>query len=270
MKKLIHIFCFTLLLSSCNEYQKALNSDDVAEKFRMGEVKYNSGKYAKANRLFAQIVPNYRGKPQAEKLMFMYASSFYQMEDYYLASYQFERFATSYPSSDKVEEAEFLSAKSKYLISPVHSKDQTETKEAIQKFQLFINSYPESEFLAEANSLVKELDGKLEQKAYEIAYQYYLTVEYTRDYNAAIKAFDNFIYEFPGSKLRENALFYRLDSAYQLALNSVEHKKQERLETAKSYYESFVSKYTESEHLDDTKDMLENIEQELEHYSNKS
>ena len=270
MKKLIHIFCFTLLLSSCNEYQKALNSDDVAEKFKVGEEIYNNEKYAKANRLFAQIVPNYRGKPQAEKLMYLYASTFYHMEDYYLASYQYERFATSYPNSDKVEEAEFLSAKSKYLISPVYSKDQTETKEAIQKFQLFINSYPESEYLAEANELVKELDGKLERKAYEIAYQYYLTVQYTRDYNAAIKAFDNFIYEFPGSKLRESALFYRLDSAYNLALNSVEYKKQERLETAKSYYQSFVTKYTESEYLEDTEDMLENLEEQLEFYTNKS
>ena len=270
MKKLLYILLFGSILSSCNEYHKALNSEDVAVKFSAGESLYNKEKYAKANRLFAQIVPSYRGKPQAEKLMYLYANSFYYMEDFYLASYQFERFATSYPDSDKVEEAEFLSAKSKYLISPTYSKEQHETKEAIQKFQLFLNAYPDSEFTAEANQMAKELDGKLEQKSYDIAYQYYKTVGYTRDYRAAIKSFDNFIFDFPGSKLREQALFYRLDSAYSLAINSVENKKLERLETAKTYYLSFVSKYSSSEHLEDKGDMLENIEEELKKYSTKS
>jgi len=270
MKRLLYILLIGSILSSCSEYQKALNSEDVAAKFTVGEALYNKGKFTKANRLFEQIIPQYRGKPQAEKLMYLHADSYYQMKDYYLAGYRFEQFATSYPKSDKVEEAEFLSAKSKYMLSPIYTKEQHETKEAIQKFQVFINSYPDSEYLEEANKMVQELDGKLEQKTYDIAYQYYKTVGYTRDYKAAIKAFDNFIFEFPGSKLREDALFYRLDSAYNLAINSVERKKKERLQTAKTYYHSFVNKYAESKYIDDTKDMLENIEEGLKKYSTKS
>ena len=82
----------------------------------MGEALYNEGKYAKANRLFAQIVPEYRGKPQAQKLMYLYAQTFYKMKDYYISSYRFERFATAYPKSEKLEEALFLSAQSYYMI----------------------------------------------------------------------------------------------------------------------------------------------------------
>ena len=270
MKKLFYILLTCSLLSSCNEYQKALNGDDIAEKFRVGEAMYDAGKYQKANKVFAQIVPNYRGKPQAEKLMFLYSDTFYKMEDYHISAYQFEKFASSYPNSEKVEEAEFLSAKSSYMLSPIYSKEQHETKAAIDKFQLFINDYPESVHLEDANRMVKELDFKLEQKAFNIAYQYYKTVDYTRDYNAAIKAFDNFILDFPGSSLREEALFYRLDSAYNLAINSVEWKKQKRLETAKSYYNSFVTLYADSEHIEETEGMLESIEEALKKYSTKS
>ena len=239
MKKIIYILFATVVFSSCSEYQKALKAEDIATKFKMGETLYNDGKYAKANRLFAQIVPNYRGKPQAEKLMYLYSNTFYKMKDYYLAGYQFERFASSYPKSEKVEEASFTSAKSYYMLSPVYTKDQKDTKEAIEKLQLFINLYPESEYLAEANTLIKELDFKLEQKAYSIAKQY----NHVTDYEASIKSFDNFIFDFPGSSLREDALFYRLDSAYQLAINSVEYKKQNRLAIAKSYYNSFKNNY---------------------------
>ncbi|WP_055443535.1 outer membrane protein assembly factor BamD [Lacinutrix himadriensis] len=270
MNRLIYIVLVGLVLSSCSPYQKAINSEDIAVKFKVGEDMYNKEKYMKASRLFEQIMPQYRGKPQAEKLSFLHADSYFKSKEYYLAGYQFDRFAAAYPKSEKAEEAEFLSAKSSYMLSPLYTKEQHATKDAIEKFQLFINAYPESPFLEEANKLVHELDGKLEQKSFDIAYQYYKTVEYTRDYNAAIKAFDNFIFEFPGSKLRETALFYRLDSAYNLAINSVERKKEDRLVKAKTYYLSFVNKYTNSEYIDDTKNMLENLEEELKKYSTKS
>ncbi|HLV37967.1 outer membrane protein assembly factor BamD [Xanthomarina sp.] len=270
MKKLFYLFITFTVLSSCSQYQKALKRPDIAEKFRLGEELYNKGKYAKANKLFAQIVPNYRGKPQAEKLMFLYSNTFYEMHDYYLASYQFERFVASYPESEKVDEAAFLSGKSAYMLSPVFSKDQTETKEALEKLQVFINLFPDSEYLAEANKLVQELDFKLEKKAFEIAKQYNTIAGYTADYNASIKAFDNFILEFPGSVYREDAFYYKLDSAYKVAMNSVESKKQERLEKAKVHYNNYKKNYSNSERMEEANEMIEDIVKELEKYSTKS
>ncbi|WP_298238894.1 outer membrane protein assembly factor BamD [uncultured Algibacter sp.] len=266
MKKSLYILLAFIVLSSCSEYQKVLKAEEIAPKFKMGEDLYNEGKYAKANRLFAQIVPNYRGKPQAEKLMYLYSNSFYKMNDYYVAGYQFERFATSYPKSEKVEEASFLSAKSYYMLSPAYTKDQKETKEAIEKLQNFINLFPDSEYLKEASDLVQELDFKLEKKAYSIAKQY----NRISDYPASIKSFDNFIFEFPGSSLREDALFYKLDSSFKLAVNSVESKKEERLKEAKITCNTFIKTYKNSEHIEDVNNMAVEIDNELKNYSNKS
>ncbi|GAA4885578.1 outer membrane protein assembly factor BamD [Flaviramulus aquimarinus] len=278
MNKLFYILITFAVLSSCSEYQKALKADGegaIAEKFKMGEALYKEGKFAKANRLFAQIVPDYRGKPQAEKLMYLYSNSFYQMKDYYVSGYQFERFASSYPKSEKLEEATFLSAKSAYMLSPVYTKDQTETKEAIEKLQEYINVYPDSEYASEASKLVQELDFKLEKKAYSIAKQY----NHISDYPASVRSFDNFVFEFPGSVLREDALFYRLDSAYKLAMNSIEYKnslngiiplKRNRLKEAKEYSESFVKSYINSKYLEDVNAMVADIDEELKGYSTKS
>ncbi|NMH89444.1 outer membrane protein assembly factor BamD [Flavivirga algicola] len=275
MKKLFYILIIFAVFSSCSEYQKALKSESIADKFKLGETLYNEGKFSKANRLFAQIVPNYRGKPQAEKLMYLYSNSFYKMKDYYISGYQFERFVTSYPKSEKLEEASFLSAKSYYMLSPVYSKDQKETKEAIEKLQEFINLFPESEHLSEANKLVKELDFKLEKKAFSIAKQY----NQISDFPASIKSFDNFVFDFPGSELREEALFYRLDSAFKLAINSREYKKtldgivplkKNRLKTAKEYYASFKKLYADSKYIEDADDMATTLDEELKSYSTKS
>lgn len=266
MKNLFYILLTFLMLTSCSEYQKALKSEDIALKFKKGEELYNAGKYSKANRLFEQIIPSYRGKPQAEKLMYLNANASYEMEDYYVSSYHFERFVSAYPESEKLEEATFKSAKSYYQMSPVYSKDQAATITALEKLQEFVNIFPESEHLSEANELVKELDFKLEKKAYEIAKQY----NHISDFKASIAAFDSFIIDFPGAQLREDALYYRFDSAYQLALKSVEYKKEERLEIAKKYYMSFKKNYANSQYLEKATDKLNDIEQELENYSTKS
>ncbi|MEW4924204.1 outer membrane protein assembly factor BamD [Algibacter sp. 2305UL17-15] len=275
MKYVFSILVLACLFSSCSEYQKVLKSEDIATKFKFGDSLYKQGKYDKANRLFAQIVPNYKGKPQAEKLMYLYSKTFYHMKDYYVSGYQFERFVSSYPKSEKKEEAAFLSAKSYYMLSPRYSKDQKETKDAIEKIQEFINVYPNSEYVAEANTLVKELDFKLEKKAFEIAKQY----NHISDFKASIKSFDNFVFQFPGSPLREDALFYRLDAAYKLAVNSIEYKKtaagivklkKTRLEQAKEYYSAFKKAYANSKYIADAEKMASELDKELETYSAKS
>lgn len=266
MKKILYILAIVSVISSCSDFQSALKSEDVATKFKLGEELYNEGKFLKANKLFVQIVPNYRGKPQAEKLMYMYSKTFYEMEDYVLAGYQFERFEQAYANSEKVEEASFLSAKSYYNLSPVYTKEQSDTKEALEKLQAFINKYPNSTYLSEANTLVKELEFKLEQKAFGIAKQY----NHISDYKSSIKSFDNFIVDFPGSTLRKDALYYRLDSAYRLAMNSVEKLKEERLKTAKSYLNSYNEKYADEEHIKDLEIIKSDLEESLQQYNTKS
>ncbi|WP_406684130.1 outer membrane protein assembly factor BamD [Seonamhaeicola sp. MEBiC1930] len=284
MSKYFYLIISLVILCSCNEYQKVLKASGegaTGNKYTMADSLYTAGKYAKANRLFSQIVPEYRGKPQAQKLMFLYADTYYKMKDYYISSYRFEQFTTAYPDSEKLEEAAFLAAKSYYMLSPVFSKDQTETKEAIEKLQEFINLFPDSEYLAEANKMVKELDYKLEKKAFSIAKQYSdIAPGFTLDYTAAIRSFDNFLYDFPGSSLREDALFYRLDAVYKQAMNSIEYKntrvegfvhlRKERLDNAKEYSSSFIKIYPESKYIEQVNLMGKAVDEELKNYSIKS
>ncbi|WP_299782551.1 outer membrane protein assembly factor BamD [uncultured Formosa sp.] len=266
MGKYLYILFAFIVLSSCSEYQKTLKATDIGKKFKMGEELYDQGEFAKANKLFSQIVPSYRGKPQAEKLMYMYAQSYYGLKDYFVSGYQFERFADSYPKSEKLEEASFLAAKSYYKLSPVYSKDQSDTKEAMEKLQLFINRFPKSEYVSEASGYIRELDEKLERKAFEIAKQY----NTIQDYQASIKSFDNFLFEFPGSSLREEAMYYRFDASYKLAIYSIERKKEERLQSADSYYKDLMKGFSETQFSESAVKMHEEIVEGLKKYSTKS
>jgi len=263
MKKFLALFAVIVFLSSCSEYQKALKSEDIAVKFVSATKMYEAKKYNKAIRLFEQIAPVYKGKPSAEKMFYMYSQSLYKTEQYYLAGYQFESFVASYPKSEKIEEASFLGAKSFSYLSPVYSLDQTDTYKAVDKLQNYIDTYPEGQNMVEANLLVKNLREKLEKKAYENA-KIYNTIS---DYKAAIVALDNFIINFPGTPYKEKALFYKLDSAYLLAINSVASKMKERLENAKGAYSSLIKFKADTEYKSKADEMLARIENDLKQFS---
>ena len=261
--KMLKVYFYLLLgiiVCSCSDYQKLLNSDDTSAKYKEAEVYYKNGEYRKANRLFEQIIPKYRGKPQAQRIIFFFADSYFQIKSYYLAAYQYENFIKSYPKSQRVQEASFKAAMSYYFQSPKFSLDQDDTNTAIEKLQVFLNLYPNSEYADRANQMIAELQEKIEKKNFEIAKQYYTI----RDYKAAIKANDNFISSFPGTKFREEALYTKFISSYQIAINSINTKKEDRLEDLIQQFNTIIRYYPESLFLDDLEKKMEKVNLDIE------
>ncbi|MGY5847990.1 outer membrane protein assembly factor BamD [Salegentibacter sp. HM20] len=268
-KKAILVIGVALLSLSCSEYQKVLRSEDTGLKYTTAEKLYNEAqeensnkKYRKAARLLEQIAPEYRGKPQGEKLSFLFADSYYQLGDYYLSSYQFERFIQSYPNSQRLEEAAYKKAISHYHNSPRYDLDQADTNKAIGELQNYIDTFPDGEFVDDANEKVAELRTKLEKKAYEIAKQYH----HTENYVAAMTAFTNFIADYPGSPFRELAYYYRFDSAYQYAINSYRNLMEERLAQAETYAKSYKKYFPEGEYNTIVNTASEDINSRLQNF----
>ncbi len=269
MKKGILVLGLLMVTLSCSEYQKLLKSEETAPKYTAAEQLYNEGKeedsnkkLKKALRLLEQIEPEFRGKPQGERLVFLLADTYYQLGDYFNSPFQFERFLQLYPDSQKAEEASYKVAASYFYRSPRYNLDQTDTRKAVEELQIYLNTYPEGEFNEEANKMATELRVKLERKAYEIAKQYH----HTEYYKAAIASFDNFIANYPGSPFREAAYYYRFDSAYRLAINSFEVLMEERLNQAKEFYKSYKKYYPEGEYTPQLEDALLEIDKSLQNF----
>ncbi len=269
MKKGILILGLLLVTVSCSEYQKLLKSTETAPKYAAAEELYNEGieedsnnKLKKALRLFEEIEPEFRGKPQGERLVFLVADTYYQLEDYYNAPFQFERFLQLYPNSQKAPEASFKAAASYFYRSPRYDLDQTDTRKAVDELQVYLNNYPDGEFSEAANGMATELRVKLEKKAYEIAKQYH----HTEYYKAAIASFDNFISDYPGSPFREAAYYYRFDSAYKLAINSFQVLMEDRLVEATEFYKAYKKYYPEGEYISQLEDSRTEIEKRLQNF----
>nr|WP_299340814.1 outer membrane protein assembly factor BamD [Allomuricauda sp.] len=271
MRYILSLLVFSFLFVGCSEYQKVLKEDDIKAKYELAEKLYNEGDYKRAQRLFEQIAPRYAGRPQGERVIFFFADTYFKNGDYYLSGYQFERFAKSYPKSDKIQEATFLGAKSYYMLSPRYSLDQTDTDKALSKLQVFINTYPESEYFEEANTMAKELTSKKEKKQLEIAKQFNKLGEFNYPILiSAITALDNFITDNPGSIYREEALYYRIEATTNLALNSTENRKKERLEEAEDSYNTLMRYFPESKFKKKADDLIAKIQKELNTYETAS
>jgi len=233
-----------LVVSACSDYNKILKSTDYEFKLKKAVEYYEAGEYVKAGTLFQELVNIYRGTSRADQIYYHYAKSMMGQKDYLMANHYFKSLLKEFPGSQYAEEAQFMAGYCSYLLSPKPRLDQTVTKEAIESLQLYINLYPYSERVDEANRLIDELMDKLVYKSYLNARLYYDF----ENFKAAVVALGNSLKEYPDSQYREELMYMLLKSKYLLAVNSVEDKKQERLSSALDEYFSFVDEYPESKY----------------------
>jgi outer membrane protein assembly factor BamD len=243
--RLAIILSFLCIGLSCSKYQKLLKSDDHELKYTRAIELYDAGEYGKSITLLTDIIPVFRGTARAEQMNYYYAMAHFKLRDYTLASHYFRSFATGFPNSEHVEEFLYLSAYSKYLESPRPSLDQTSTMVAIQELQAFINRFPSSVRVAEANNLIDELRLKLETKRYDTAVMYYRIM----DYVAAATTFASLIRDFPDTKFKEEAFFYIIQSHYDFAINSIPARQTERFQEVIQAYNRLIRNYPESQYL---------------------
>jgi len=259
MYRILIILFMSSILLSCNEYQKLLNStDNDTDKYNAAEKYYNDGEFRRANALIEQLIPSYRGKPQGERLVFFFADSYFQTKLYYSAAIQFENFIKSYPNSQRIQEAYFMEAKSYYMLSPLYTLDQDDTYTGIDKLQVFINRFPNSEYVSEALELMNDLQNKLEEKDFEISKQYYTI----RDYTSAIKALDNFVADNPGTIFREEALYFKWLSQFEIAINSIESRIVDRVSELERSLDNFLRNYPDTIFIEDLSEKI-NIAKQL-------
>ncbi len=258
------IFSLLFLTFSCSEFNKVLKSDDNEYKKTKAIEYYEKGEYLNAVTILEEIIPFYRLSTDGEKLYYYYCKGNYYLGDYYLASYYFRKFINQYPNSKYVEECQYLSAMCSVHNSPEYALDQTETLNALDQLQIFIDMYPKSPLIDTCNLIMDNLHFKLETKKFESAKLYY----HTENFKAAVYAFDKVLDDYPATRYREEVIYYAVLSRYKLAINSIETKKLERLNDTLKTYRKFVAEFPDSPKVKDLKLLIDKVEKEIELINN--
>lgn len=249
----------------CSEYNKVLKSTDVELKYTKSVEYYNNGECFKSLALLEELIGLTRGTQRAEDVYYYYAQSQYCTKDYYLANYYLKSFAKTFSNSPRAEECQFQAAMCSYKLSPTYSLDQLDTRNAIDEFQLFLDTYPKSALRDSANKMINILNAKIELKEFEVARQYYKTLKY----KAAVQALKQFAVDYPSSQYKEEALFMIVVSNFEYASASIENKKLERLMATNESYLTFAAAFPESKWLKEAETYYRKSSDEIEKLKNK-
>ena len=253
-----------LLFSSCkSEFEKVRASGDTELLYKTAYQYYEEEEYLKAQTLFELLIGAYRGKKELEDIYFKYADTYYKLDRYILAAYYFKSFTTTFPTSSKREDADFMVAYSNYQMAPNYRLDQTFANKAIESFQEYINTYPESEKVPEANKLIDRMRLIMEAKAFETAELYYNL----KQYQAALVSYENVLKEFPETTNAEKVRYKLVKAAYEMGVNSVYSKREKRLQEAEKIASEFLGKYTNSDYRKEVEDLYQNTQKRLKDFS---
>ena len=238
---------FSLAVSSCSEYTKLQKSGDNDLKFAKAKEYYEKGKYLNAASLLESVVHSFRGTEKGEEALFLLAKCHLMNEDYMTARSYFSGYHRSYPRGRYAEQSKFYVGYCYYKDSPEVKLDQTSTKKAVEELSLFIDIYPQSAKVPEAQSIIQEMNDKLAYKAYLSAKLYFNLGNYMgNNYLSCVIAANNAIKAFPESIHREELSFLILKAKFLQAEESVDEKRADRYrETVDEYY-NFTNEFPES------------------------
>ncbi len=256
MKKgLLMVGVFALLLSSCaNELNSVYKSSDYDYRYEYAKQCFALGKYSTAENLLMDLITLKKGTDEAQESLYMLAMSQYMNKDFEMASETFQKFCTTYPSSELAEHASYYVGKSLCEGSPEPRLDQSPTIGAINAYQRFLDYYPDSRMRESAQNNLFELQDKLIMKELLSAQLYYNLGGYfgninsnsESNYISCIVTAENALKLYPFSDKREDFSLLIMKSKYYLAVNSSRDKQIERFREAEDECYGFINEFPDS------------------------
>ena len=162
----VFLLCLILAFNGCAG-NRSIRDIDYETEFEKGKAEFNKKKYVKAQLLFNTVVIGASHTELGDDALFYLGESHYFAKEYILAIAEYDRLIRRMPFSPFVEQARYRIAKSYVILSPKYFRDQTYADKALGKLQEFIDDYPLSDRISEAEIDIRELRNKMSYKAYE-------------------------------------------------------------------------------------------------------
>ncbi len=248
-KKGFIILLIGILTASCSEYQKLLKSTDPELKYQKAIEYFEKKDFVRAQTLFDDVSTYYKGTERSQDVLNYLARCYVGQKDYISAAEYYQIYLRNYPKGRYIIETRYMIGHCYYLDSPDARLDQAETKQAIEYLTQFIDLYPESPYVVEAQKELEEMYNKLAEKEYLSAKLYYNLGTYLgNNYASCIIVAKNALKNYPGNSYQEELSWLILQAKYQEVVNSIEEKKQERIRDAEDEYYNFLTEFPDSKH----------------------
>jgi outer membrane protein assembly factor BamD len=235
---------------SCSSKSLIRPGDTIEIAYQKAMDQYERGRYGDAARAFETVLSIARGTEYASDAQFYLAESYFNNSEYLIAATEYRRHYTNYPRVENRLESEYKEALSYYRITPRYNLDQTNGRQALELFDLFISRYPNSQFVAQAETYIDELRNRHARKMYGAA-DLYMRV---RQYNAAAIYYGLVLDRYPETNWAERALVNQINAYIVYADNSVAERQAERYQLAMDAYERYIQVFPRGENRSQAED----------------
>ena len=245
IRTLLKLVVVLIIASGCGGYN--VRPDISAEeRFKLAKSMFQKKDYYDAKNQFKILTLNNPGSAFVDEAQYFLAESHFHEKEYIIAADEYNRLTRLYSKSQWVDDARYKIGLCDFKLSPKPSLDQKYTRQAVAHFQSFIEEFPNSDLVPEAERMLKVCRNKLAEKEYKAGELY----RKMSSYHAASVYFNSVLENYYDSKFVTDALYWKAECHYRL----------NQYDDAREVYIEFTSKYPKSKHLPKVKKRLQEIE----------
>ena len=200
MKKNILMIVISIFCAFCSKKNIQIE-EDLTLYFDKAMGYFEKNKFMRARDEFEFIIMTDPGSKIANEAQYYKAEAMFQMEEYEMASIAFDRFVRFSTDYKKIESARYRICESAIGLSNSFQREQSQTHYALEQLQMFIEDYPQSDLVKDAEIAISDLRIKLALKDYETG-RMYLKLE---EYDAALVYFKLVLNQYYDTSVSDDA-----------------------------------------------------------------
>ncbi len=242
---------FTALLAGC-----AGKSDNIPvgvgepDKFLFdkGKASLDDKRWMTAREYFRRIIDSYPQSELRPEAKLGIGDSYLGEgtgEALVLAANEFREFLTFYPTNPRSDYAQYKLGMVYFKQMRGPQRDQTETREAVKEFEIFLERYPNSALKPEVEAKLREARDRVSMAEYLVGVFYYKP----RWYPGAIDRLRALLKTDPGFTYRDGAYYYLAEALLKVKLDA----------EALPLLEKLVAEFEQSEFLEKGKMRLDEL-----------
>lgn len=216
--------------------------------FQRAEEQYANERWQRARTYYSYVYETYPNDVLGRRSLLRIADTYYQQGDpvnLVEAQYKYRDFINRYPTSEQADYAMLQMAMCSYKQMERPDRDQAKTREAVEKFNDMLRSYPNSPLKAEAETRRQETLDRLARHEHIVARFYMKRGSWT----AAVQRLNYLIDTYPRFADRAAAFYDLGNSLARLGRNG----------EARLYFERVLSEFPESDYADQARRRLGEI-----------
>src|SRR5688572_13815405 len=186
----------------------ALSKEDA---FARGEEQFGRRKWQRARTYFTHVYENFPNDPLGRRSLLRIADTYYEQGDavnLVEAQYKYRDFINRYPTSEQADYAMLRIAMCSYKQMEKPDRDQQKTREAVEKFDDMLKTFPKSALRAEAEGKRQEALDRLARHEHIVA-RYYIK---RGSFTSALQRLNFLVDTYPNYSDRAG-VFYDLGTA---------------------------------------------------------